>query len=51
MKKDKSRANYYKYHSGERWDNVLNYDMAIRSDLGSMEDTVACVKAYLDTMK
>ena len=23
MKKDKSRANYYKYHSGERWDNVL----------------------------
>ena len=33
MKKDKSRANYYKYHSGERWDNVLNYDFAIRSDL------------------
>ena len=24
MKKDKSRANYYKYHSGERWDNVLS---------------------------
>ena len=51
MKKDKSRANYYKYHSGERWDNVLNYDMAIRSDLCGIDGTVACLKAYLDTLK
>lgn len=51
MKKDKSRANYYKYHSGERWDNVLNYDMAIRSDLSGIDGTVACLKAYLDMMK
>lgn len=51
MKKDKSRANYYKYHSGERWDNVLNYDMAIRSDLCGIDGTVACLKAYLDTMQ
>ena len=51
MKKDKSRANYYKYHSGERWDNVLNYDMAIRSDLCGIDGTVACLKAYLDSMR
>ena len=50
MKKDKSRANYYKYHSGERWDNVLNYDIAIRSDLCGIDGTVACLKAYLDQM-
>lgn len=50
MKKDKSRANYYKYHSGQRWDNVLNYDMAIRSDLCGIDGTVACLKAYLDQM-
>ena len=50
MKKDKSRANYYKYHSGERWDNVLNYDMAIRSDLCGIDCTVACLRAYLDQM-
>ena len=37
MKKDKSRANYYKYHSGERWDNVLNYDFAIRSDCNKIK--------------
>lgn len=51
MKKDKSRANYYKYHSGERWDNVLNYDMAIRSDLCGIDGTVACLRAYLDQME
>ena len=50
MKKDKSRANYYKYHSGERWDNVLNYDFAIRSALCGIDGTVACLKAYLDQM-
>ena len=50
MKKDKSRANYYKYHSGVRWDNVLNYDFAIRSDLCGIDGTVACLKAYLDQM-
>ena len=50
MKKDKSRAKYYKYHSGERWDNVLNYDFAIRSDLCGIDGTVACLKAYLDQM-
>lgn len=51
LKKDKSRANYYKYHSGERWDNILNYDMAIRSDLCGIDGTVACLKGYIDQMK
>lgn len=50
LKKDKSRANYYKYHVGERWDNVLNYDMAIRSDLCGIDGTVKCLTAYLDAM-
>ena len=45
LKKDKSRGNYYKYHSGERWDNVMNYDMALR-----IEGTVECIRNYLDKM-
>ena len=36
--------------SGERWDNVLNYHMSIRSDLCGIDGTVACLKAYLDAM-
>ena len=50
LKKDKSRGNYYKYHSGERWDNVMNYDMALRSDLCGIEGTVECIRNYLDKM-
>ncbi|MBR6228725.1 MAG: cytidylate kinase-like family protein [Eubacterium sp.] len=50
LKKDKTRANYYKYHVGERWDNVLNYDLAIRSDLTGIDGTVTALKAYLDAI-
>ncbi len=50
LKKDKSRANYYKYHSGERWDNTLNYHMSIRSDLCGIDGTVTCLKTFLDHM-
>lgn len=51
MKKDKSRANYYKYHSGERWDNIMNYDMSINSDRVGIDNTVATLKCYLDKIK
>ncbi len=51
LKKDKTRANYYKYHVGERWDNVLNYDLAIRSDLTGIDGTVTALKAYLDAIE
>ena len=50
LKKDKSRGNYYRYHVGERWDNALNYDLTIRSDLSGIDGTVTCLKAYLDAM-
>ena len=50
LKKDKTRANYYKYHVGERWDNVLNYDLSIRSDLTGIDGTVQALRAYLDAI-
>lgn len=51
MKKDKSRGNYYRYHAGERWDNVLNYDLALRSDLIGIDQTVECIKKYVEAMQ
>lgn len=50
LKKDKSRSNYYRYHSGERWENVLNYNLAIRSDVCGIDGAVECIKKYLDEM-
>ena len=49
-KKDKSRGNYYRYHAGERWDNLFNYDLSIRSDLIGIDQTVACIKKYVESM-
>ncbi len=50
LKKDKSRGNYYRYHTGERWDNLLNYDMVLRSDQIGIDQTVKCIKSYIEAM-
>lgn len=47
IKNDKSRANYYNYHVGEKWLNLTNYDLVVRSDLTGIDNAVACICAYL----
>lgn len=47
IKNDKSRANYYNYHVGEKWTNLTNYDLVIRSDLSGIDNAVSCICAYL----
>ena len=49
-KKDKSRGNYYRYHSGERWDNLFNYALSLRSDIVGIDHTVTCIKTYIENM-
>lgn len=49
-KKDKSRGNYYRYHTGDRWDNLFNYSLTIRSDLAGVDKTVECIKQYVQSM-
>ena len=47
LKHDKRRANYYKYHVGDKWANMKNYDLAIRSDFGGIDHAVDCIVAFL----
>lgn len=47
LKNDKRRANYYNYHVGEKWTNLTNYDLVIRSDLTGIDNAVSCICAYL----
>lgn len=47
LKNDKRRGNYYNYHVGEKWNNLYNYDLVVRSDLGGIDKTVACITAFL----
>ncbi len=47
VKNDKRRANYYSYHVGEKWNNLNNYDLTIRSDLQGIDRTVECICSFL----
>ena len=47
LKNDKRRGNYYSYHVGEKWTNLNNYDLVIRSDVMGIDQAVACICTYL----
>lgn len=47
IKNDKRRSNYYNYHVGEKWTNLNNYDLVIRSDLHGIDKTVETICTYL----
>ncbi|MCD7825219.1 MAG: cytidylate kinase-like family protein [Clostridiaceae bacterium] len=47
LKNDKRRGNYYSYHVGEKWTNLNNYDLVIRSDIKGIDQAVDCICTYL----
>ena len=47
LKNDKRRANYYSYHVGEKWNDLNNYDLVIRSDYAGIDQSVQCICRYL----
>ena len=48
LRQDKRRANYYNFHANEKWGNVNNYDLSIRTDFGGIDHAVKCIKAFLE---
>ena len=49
-KMDKRRANYYNYHSGEKWGKATNYDLSVNSSHIGIDNTVECIKAFIDSL-
>ena len=47
LKNDKRRGNYYNYHVGEKWTNLNNYDLVIRSDVSGIDRAVESICMYL----
>ena len=47
MKNDKRRRNYYNYHVGEKWADLNNYDLVIRSDMCGIANAVKCIITYM----
>jgi hypothetical protein len=50
LKMDKRRANYYNYHSGEKWGKATNYHLSVSSSHIGIDNTVDCIKAFIDSI-
>jgi CMP/dCMP kinase len=48
IKTDKQRANYYNYHSSDKWGKADHYHLSIRSDFVGIENTADCIARYLE---
>ena len=47
-KTDKNRSAYYKYYTGQDWDNARNYELCLDSgDLG-FQKCVDIIKSYIE---
>ena len=50
IKKDKRRANYYNYHSGEKWGVASNYHMCLNSGAIGIEGAANLFIDYLERL-
>ncbi|MCR5755184.1 MAG: cytidylate kinase-like family protein [Acetatifactor sp.] len=48
MKYDKRRANYYNYHTSEKWGNMFNYDLAVKTEDIGIDGTVDMIKHFIE---
>lgn len=48
LKRDKQRANYYNFHTGERWGRIENYSLCINSSHVGIDNAVKIIKEYVE---
>lgn len=48
---DKSRAEYYRYHTGRDWYDVSNYDLCVNTSGISFEKAVDVIVSYIETIR
>ncbi len=48
-KKDKTRANYYNFHTNNRWTDLTNYDLCINvSKIGGIDEAVHLIREMIE---
>ncbi len=48
-KKDKTRANYYNFHTNNKWTDLTNYDLCINvSKVGGIDEAVHLIKEMIE---
>ncbi len=48
---DKARRNYYNYHTGRKWGDVLNYHLTLDSGYIGVEDAIGLIEHFLEHRK
>ena len=49
-KKDKKRASYYKFYTGNRWDDINNYDLVINTSKIGFDEATDVIIDYINKM-
>ena len=47
---DRARSTYYRYYTGQEWDNARNYDLCLNSDVLGFERCVDLIEQYLKVL-
>lgn len=47
LKYDKRRANYYNYHTSEKWATLFNYDISVRTDYAGIDHAVDTIMKFI----
>lgn len=48
LKTDKRRANYYNYHTDDKWGKAENYHLSIKSDYVGIDNSANCILRFLE---
>jgi len=51
LKMDKSRYNYYNFHTGEKWGKAENYSLCVNSSHVGIDKAVEVIKTYVEAVK
>ena len=47
QRNNRIRKEYYKYYTGEEWDNMTHYDLPLNTSKISLEESVDLIMEYL----
>lgn len=47
---DRARSTYYRYYTGQEWDNARNYDLCLNSEVLGFERCVDLIEQYLKVL-
>ena len=51
LKMDKRRANYFNFHTGEKWGRTENYSLCLNSGRVGIDNSVQIIKQFVESIR